>query len=83
MKDEVVRACLSFLNEGIIFSEEFNKARVVLIPKKDKPRTVSDLHPISLCNVSFKIISKMLANRLKHVLSNIVLENQSAFCLAV
>jgi len=77
--DTVVKACLGFLNDGIAIPEEFNKARVVLIPKKDKPRSMGDLRPISLCNVSFKIISKALANRLKCVLPSVISENQSAF----
>ena len=58
---------------------DLNKTNIALIPKIKDPTKMSDFQPISLCNVSYKIISKMLANRLKPILSTIISENQSAF----
>lgn len=52
---------------------------LVLILKKRDSKTVSDLRPIALCEVFYKIVSKMLSNRLKCILNDIISYNQSAF----
>lgn len=51
----------------------------MLIPKCKTPTKVTDNRPIYLCNVLYKIVSKVLANRLKKVLSLIISPNLSAF----
>ena len=51
----------------------------MLIPKINNPEKVTDYKPISLCNVAYKIASKMVANRMKVVLQDIINENQSEF----
>ncbi|CAA7031134.1 unnamed protein product [Microthlaspi erraticum] len=56
-----------------------NRTHVRLIPKIPSPKKVADYRPIALCNVYFKIISKILTFRLQPVLNDIVTENQSAF----
>lgn len=52
---------------------------LTLIPKVKSLSKVSEFWPINLCNVSYKIISKMLSNRLKLFLASIILKSQSAF----
>lgn len=52
---------------------------LALIPKDPNPQTFDRFRPISLCNVSYKIISKILANRLKTILPSIISENQGGF----
>lgn len=56
-----------------------NSSFIALIPKVEQPQLVNDFRPISLINCTIKIVTKVLANRLKRVLSSLIAENQSAF----
>ncbi|XP_028098838.1 uncharacterized protein LOC114298468 [Camellia sinensis] len=56
-----------------------NSSFITLIPKKDNPIGLSDYRPISLVESIYKIIAKLLANRLKVVLPHIISETQLAF----
>ncbi|XP_062100071.1 uncharacterized protein LOC133805941 [Humulus lupulus] len=61
------------------FDDKLPFTNIVLVPKKKRPLSMLDLRPISLCNVLYKILSKVLANRLKLVIDCIISEAQSAF----
>ncbi|KAL8114291.1 hypothetical protein AgCh_021226 [Apium graveolens] len=78
MGKEVFECCKKWLR-GDPFPVDLNSTNVVLIPKKDNAATMRDFRPIALCNVLYKIMVKVLANRLKEVLPGIIAENQSAF----
>ena len=75
---EVTEAMLSVLNTGTI-PTNLNHTFITLIPKIQSPRKVSEYKPISLSNVLYKLIAKILANRLKLLLSKLISETQSAF----
>lgn len=52
---------------------------ICLIPKCGQPSNMKDYRPISLCNLIYIMVSKVLANRMKCVLEKCVLEEQVTF----
>ena len=76
--DEVANAVLTCLNTGSI-PPSINRTFITLIPKVKSPVRVSEYRPIALCNILYKLISKVLTNRLKKILPSIISESQSAF----
>ncbi|GAU14651.1 hypothetical protein TSUD_97150 [Trifolium subterraneum] len=76
--DDIFSAASTWLERGY-FPTSLNETNICLIPKCDNPTSMKDLRPISLCNVLYKMISKVLANRLKCCLDKCVSQEQSAF----
>jgi hypothetical protein len=56
-----------------------NSTFLTLIPKANKPSTFDDYCPISLCNLCYKVISKIIANRIKPFLSREISIEQMGF----
>nr|GEX55216.1 hypothetical protein [Tanacetum cinerariifolium] len=66
-----------FINGKLL--KELNHTIIALVLKVVSPSRVNDFRPISCCNVLFKCISKIIANRIKESLKVLVSANQSAF----
>ncbi|GJT68149.1 RNA-directed DNA polymerase, eukaryota, reverse transcriptase zinc-binding domain protein [Tanacetum coccineum] len=75
---DICQAVREFFLNGKLLGE-VNSTLISLVPKVSTPDKVSDFRPIACCNVLYKCISKIMTNRIKGVLGNIVGENQSAF----
>ena len=77
---DVVNCVLGALNSGLLPCS-LNETFICFIPKVASPQKISEFKLISLCDVVYKIISKVLANRLKKILKEVIDESQSAFVL--
>lgn len=75
---EVRHAVLSFLNSSHL-DADVNATYIALVPKVSPFTKVTAFRPISLCNVLYKLIAKVLANRLKKVLPSLISSSKSAF----
>jgi hypothetical protein len=64
---------------GEEYLRAINNNLIVLIPKDSSLDDLGQFRTISLCNVIYKIASKVLANRLKVILPEIIAEEQSTF----
>ena len=70
---------ISELMLGSMDPRKLNATHLVLVPKVQNPNSVSQFRPISLCNYSYKVLSKVLANRMKHLIPDINSPSQNAF----
>ncbi|KAH9662191.1 reverse transcriptase domain-containing protein [Citrus sinensis] len=64
---------------GSAMPRGFQSTLLVLLPKKESPSSWADFRPISLCNVSNKVITKLLVQRLSTILPRIISPTQSGF----
>ena len=70
----VISFCLKCIN-GEKSLKFLNSTNIVLIPKVKDTNRITHFCPISLCNVIYKIIAKVLANKLKHVVPSYINES--------
>lgn len=62
-----------------LFTKGTNGTNNAIIPKKENPERVSGYRPISLSNVSYKFIARLLTTRFRMILSKIISSLQTAF----
>ena len=63
------------------FVKNLNATVLVLIPKKQTVEDFKDLRPISLVGGLYKILTKVIANRIKRVLDKVISKSQNAFVM--
>lgn len=70
---------ITFFFRGATLPKFFTHTCVIMLPKNECPQIFSDIRIISLCNMSSKIIVKLLNARLGGILPKIISQNQSGF----
>ena len=78
VKDEVIGFFKEF-HDNSRFVKNLNTTFLVLIPKKQSVEDIKDLRLISLVGSLYKILSKVLANRIKGVMNQVISKSQNAF----
>uniref|UniRef100_A0A453J0I5 Reverse transcriptase domain-containing protein n=1 Tax=Aegilops tauschii subsp. strangulata TaxID=200361 RepID=A0A453J0I5_AEGTS len=71
--EEITKVVIKIV-EGTESAACINEIVLVLIPKVKNPTLLSQFRPISLCNVLYKIASKVISNWLKLILPGIISE---------
>lgn len=67
-----------FCHSGTLL-RKLNHTNLVLIPKVTCTKNMTQYRPIALSSVSYKVLAKVLTNRLKRVMPKMISDNQSAF----
>lgn len=78
MRDDIIKVVKEFFLTGYI-EKHLKRTNIVLILKKKNSKTMADLRHITLFNVLYKSVSKVLANLLKRIIHQVVSKTQSAF----
>jgi len=78
LRSDVLRMFSEFYHTGK-FVASLNATFIGLIPKKANAEDIRDYRPISLVGCIYKLLSKVLAQRLRGVIGSLISENQNAF----
>jgi ribonuclease HI len=78
VKTDVINAVLEFFTSSWILPG-FNSNIIALLPKFPEAASIDQFRPIAMANFKFKIISKILADRLASIMPNIISEEQKGF----
>jgi hypothetical protein len=78
MKDDLMRFVSDFHRNGKLL-KGINNPCITLIHKKDCPQWLNDYHTISLVGSLYKVLAKLLANRLRSVSGSVISDTQSTF----
>lgn len=80
LNDEKVNYIILNILQEVSMASSFNSVYITLIPKKKCSHlVVNNFRPISLCNVVYKLISKVITNIVKPFIDLIISRSQRAF----
>ena len=75
---DIINMVKAFFHSSFML-KTLNHTFITLIPKIPKPEKVTQFRPIAICNVTYKIISKILVNKLKPFMDSLITPYQNAF----
>ena len=78
MGESVVRFARCIFT-GFALVRSVNSTLIVLIPKRAQPKSLHNFRPINLCNVSYKLIMKIIVNRIQCLSLDLISPNQVSF----
>lgn len=78
LEKDIVDSVQSFFHSGRML-KELNHTFITLIRKNPNPQGVGDFRPISLCNVLYKLVTKILVNWLREVMGDLISQFQNGF----
>ncbi|GAU41847.1 hypothetical protein TSUD_177580 [Trifolium subterraneum] len=78
LQGDVMHFILEFYRNGKL-TKGLNSTFIALIPKIESPQRLNDFRPISLVGCLYKILAKVLANRLRLVIGSVIYKSQIAF----
>lgn len=78
IKENLVETATNVFS-GTPLPQFYSSAFIVIVPKEEKPSSFAKVRLISLCSVSYKVVSKIIVNRLNPILAKVVSKEQGAF----
>jgi len=78
LKEDVMRFLVEFHRNGKL-TKGINSTFIARIPKVDNPQSLNDFRPISLVGSLYKILAKVLANRLRLIIGSVISDTQTNF----
>lgn len=70
---------IAHFHAGCIDIQPLNSSFITLVPKKTNLETANDFRPISLMNISLKLLTKAFVDRLQGVITKLIHQNQYSF----
>ena len=78
VKENILEMFKEFYEQNV-FLKSLNNTFFVLLPKKGETEDLGDFRPISLLRGLYKLLAKVMANRLKKVIGKVVSPDQNVF----